>query len=271
VIGQGTQHNPKERFGTLFVKGDLKQMRSEYLKGVNYEQYGTSMFCGLGVPIPILNEGLAQKTAIKDEDIITEIVDYGIPRRDRPVIGNTNYKQLKSGLITINGKEIKCSSMSSLYYARKIAEELKEWIEDGTFLLNPPAEKLPTNTQFKPMRQTSEIKFVKDLKKEAVICYEDCDIQIVANKIINQNINHIVITDKNKKLLGIVTSFDITKAVAHKKTNLLDIITKKVITTTDNEPVEIAARKMKTHEISALPVVDDKNIVVGIISSEELM
>ncbi|MFO7794648.1 MAG: homocysteine biosynthesis protein [Promethearchaeati archaeon] len=271
VIGQGTQHNPKEGFGTLFVKGDLKQMRSEYLRGVNYEQYGTSMFCGVGIPIPILNEGLAKKTAIKDEDIITEIVDYGVPRRDRPKIGTTNYKELKSGLIKINGKEIKCSSMSSLYYARKIANELKEWIEDGDFLLNPPAEQLPTNTSFKPMRQTSEIKFVKDLKKEAVICYEDCDIQIVANKIINQNINHIVITDRNRRLKGIVTSFDITKAVARNKKNLLDIITKKVITTSDNEPIEVASRKMKKNAISALPVVDDKDIVVGIISSEELM
>ncbi|TXT64566.1 MAG: hypothetical protein BAJALOKI3v1_190006 [Promethearchaeota archaeon] len=271
VIGQGTQHNPNDGFGTLFVKGNLKEMSSEYLRGVNYEQYGTSMFCGVGIPIPILNERLAQKTAIKDEDIITDIVDYGVPRRNRPVLKKTNYKELKRGSITLNGREIKCSSMSSLFRARKIAQELKEWIEDGKFFLNPPAETLPTKTNYKAMRQTSEIKFVKDLKKDAVICYEDCDIQIVANKIINQNINHIVITDREKKLKGIVTSFDITKAVAKNANKLMDIITKRVITTTDNEPVDVASRKMKKHDISALPVVNDKNIVVGIISSEELM
>ncbi|MBD3214759.1 MAG: CBS domain-containing protein [Candidatus Lokiarchaeota archaeon] len=271
IIGQGTQHNPNERFGTLFVKGNLKEMSPEYLRGVNYEQYGTSMFCGVGIPIPILNERLAKKTAIKDEDIITDIVDYGVPRRNRPVLEKTNYKELKSGSVTLNGKEIKCSSMSSLYHARKIARELKEWIEDGEFFLNSPAETPPTKTNYKSMRQTSEIKFVKDLKKDAVICYEDCDIQIVANKIINQNINHIVITDREKKLKGIVTSFDITKAVARNASKLMDIITKKVITTTDNEPVDVASRKMRKHDISALPVVNDKNIVVGIISSEELM
>ncbi|TXT63770.1 MAG: hypothetical protein BAJALOKI1v1_670021 [Promethearchaeota archaeon] len=271
VVGHGTQHNPKKRFGTLFVMGDLKEMNEIYLRGVNYEKYGTSMFCGVGVPIPILNEGLAKKTAIKDEEILTEIVDYGVPRRNRPTLGLTNYKELKSGKIKVKGKTIKCSPMSSLYHARKIAIELKEWIEDGDFFLNPPAETLPTNIDFQPMRQTDKIKFVKDLKKKAVICYNDCDIKIVAEKIITQNINHVIITNRNNKLEGIVTSFDITKAVAKNKNTLQDIITKKVITTMDNEPVDVAARKMKKFQISALPVVDDKNNVVGIISSEELL
>jgi uncharacterized protein (DUF39 family) len=271
IIGHGTQHNPKDRFGALFVKGDLKQMNEEYLRGVNYEKYGTSMFCGVGVPIPILNEGLARKTAVKDEDLITEIIDYGVPRRNRPVLGKTNYKELKDGIIEVNGNKVKCSPMSSLYYARKIARELKEWIEDGDFLLNKPAETLPRTTKFEPMRQTDKIQFVKDLKKEAVICYHDCDIKIVAEKIINQNINHIVITDREKRLKGIVTSFDITKAVASNKNELKDIITKKVITTKDDEPIAAAARKMKQHGISALPVINDREFVIGIITSEELI
>jgi len=271
VIGEGTQHNPRKNFGTLFVKGDLKQMSSEFLRGVNFEKYGTSLYVGIGIPIPILNEGLAKKTAVKDEDIVTEVVDYGIPRRDRPVLRTINYKELKSGIIDINGKKVKCSPLSSLFHARKIANILKEWIEDGDFLLSAPIERLPTNTIFKPMKQISEQKFVKDLKKKAIICHEDCDIKIVASKIVKENMNHIIITDKDNTLKGIVTSFDITKAIAEEKTKLLDIITKKVITTTDNEPIDIAARKMRMNDISALPVIDTNNKVVGIITAEELM
>ena len=271
VIGEGTQHNPKGRFGTLFLKGDLKQMTEEYLRGVTYPEYGTSMFIGVGTPIPILNEGLAKKTAIKDSDILTDIIDYGVPRRSRPTLRQVSYEELYSGSVDINGKKVKCSSLSSLYHARKIANELKEWIENGEFFLNPPAETLPTDTIFKPMKQSTQLRFVKDLKKEAVICYEDCEIKLVAERITNKNVNHIIITDKENKLRGIVTSFDITKAVAQDKHEIKEIITKKVITTTDNEPVNIAARKMKQNKISALPVVDEKNNVVGIISSEELM
>jgi uncharacterized protein (DUF39 family)/CBS domain-containing protein len=271
IIGEGTQHNPANKMGTLFVKGDLKQMHSEYVRGVNYEQYGTSMFVGVGFPIPILNEGLAQKTSIKDEEILTEVVDYGIPRRERPILKTTNYEELKSGAINLNGKEIKCSSLSSLYYARKIANELKEWIEEGKFFINPPAEKLMPEEILKPMKQSTQLKFVRDLRKKAIICYDDCDIKVVAKKIIDHNTNHIVITDHQNVLEGIVTSFDITKAIAEEKSNLKEIITKKVISTRDDDPIEIAARKMKSNNISALPVVDNAKRVIGIISAEELM
>jgi uncharacterized protein (DUF39 family)/predicted transcriptional regulator len=271
VIGEGTQHSPKNRFGTLFVKGDLKQMTSEYLKGATFEKYGTTMFVGLGIPIPILNEGLARKTAISDEDLLTDIVDYGVPRRDKPNLRQVSYKELKSGQIELNGKQVKCSSMSSFYHAKKIAETLKKWIQTGKFYLNPPAETLSTDRVFKPMKITSEIKFVRDLMKKAEICYYDCDIKIVAEKIIKGNINHIIITDKERFLKGIVTSFDITKAIANDKKELKDIITKKVITTNFNEPISNAARKMRINNISALPVIDEQNKVLGIITSEELM
>ncbi|TFF99135.1 MAG: CBS domain-containing protein [Promethearchaeota archaeon] len=271
VMGEGTQHNPKNRFGTLFLKGDLKQMSPEYLRGVTYMKYGTSMFVGVGIPIPILNEGLAKKTAISDNEVLTDVVDYGVPRRDKPILRQVSYKELKSGFVELNGRFIKCSSLSSIFYARKIAETLKKWIKDGEFLLNPPAETLSTETIFKPLKQTSELKFVKDLKKKAIICYDDCDIKIVAEKIIENNMNHIVITNRDKILQGIVTSFDITKALAQNKTELKEIITKRVVTASDNDILEIAARKMRNNNISALPVIDDNKKVVGIISSEELM
>ena len=271
VIGEGTQHSPSNQFGTLFLKGDLKQMTSEYLRGVSYEKYGTSLFVGVGIPIPILNEGLAKKTAISDKELLTDIIDYAVPRRDRPKLRRVSYEELKSGIIEINGKKVKCSSLSSLFYARKVAEELKEWIQEGKFFLNPPAETLPTETIFKPMNQSSKLKFVKDLKREAVTCYDDCDLKTIAEKIINQNMNHIIITDREKILKGIVTSFDVTKAIAEDKDALNDIITKKVFTTNDNEPIDVAARKMKQNEISALPVIDKNNKVVGIITSEELI
>ncbi len=271
VMGEGTQHNPLNGFGTLFVKGDLKQMNSKYLKGVNFEKYGSSLQVGLGVPIPILNDRIAKNTAIKDKDILTDIIDYGIPRRDRPSLGTISYKELKSGSIEFNGKNVKCSSLSSLYHARNIALELKKWINNGEFFLNPPAELLPRQTEYKAMRQSTAIRFVKDLKKKAIICYNDCDLKIVAKKIIEENINHVVITNKANQLEGIVTSFDVTKAIAHDKRELKEIVTRKVITTKDNEPINVASRKMKIHEISALPVINEQNVVTGIITSEELM
>ncbi|MEJ2251148.1 MAG: homocysteine biosynthesis protein [Candidatus Lokiarchaeota archaeon] len=267
IIGEGTQHNPKEGFGTLFLKGDLKKMKPEYLRGASIENYGISLFVGVGVPIPILNERLAEATAIKDEEIETNIIDYGIPRRDKPILKKTNYKELKSGIINL-GKEIRCSSMSSLFYARKIAQELKMWLMNGEFLLNPSAENLSLNRKFKSMRQTSEMNFVTH---RPITCFEDTEIKDVAKKIIDKNMNHIIITDKQNRLKGIVTSFDITKAIAESKEKLAEILTRSVIFTNDNEPIAIAIRKMKENNISALPVIDNEQFVKGIITSEDLI
>ena len=83
--------------------------------------------------------------------------------------------------------------------------------------------------------------------------------------------NHIIITDQENTLKGIVTSFDVTKAIAKDKTDLNEIITKKVITASDNDPIDVAARRMKQNYISALPVIDKNKKVVGIITSEELI
>jgi CBS domain-containing protein len=148
---------------------------------------------------------------------------------------------------------------------------LKEWIQDGNFFLSEPIKTLSQQREFKPMKQTKEMKFVKDLKRKAVVCYDDCDIKIVAQKIIQGDINHVIVTDRNRHLQGIVTSFDVTRAIAEEKKDIKDITTKKVITAKDDEPIDIAARRMRMNNISALPVIDENKIVTGIITSEELM
>jgi uncharacterized protein (DUF39 family) len=156
VIGEGTQHNPKGGFGTIMVRGNAKEMSPEYVQGATFTKYGTSLYLGIGIPIPLLNEGLAKKAAIRDESIITDVIDYGIPRRDRGYIQKTNYKELKSGTLSLKDRDVKVTSLSSLKKAKKICRELKTWISEGSFTLSAPVKKLPTDTVFKTMRQRPE-------------------------------------------------------------------------------------------------------------------
>ncbi len=270
IIGEGTQHSPKNLNGTLMVKGDAKKMSPEFLQGASFSKYGTSMYVGLGVPIPILNEGLAKKTAIRDSEIFTDIVDYSVPRRDRPKFGQVSYKELKSGSITINGKKVRVSSLSSLKMAKKVAKTLKSWIEEGTFTLTSPIERLPNNTVFKPMRQTEEIPFVVSVMHPAVTCTENEAIRAIAERIVTKSVNHIVVVDEDGKLRGIVTSWDITRAMAEGKKALADIESRNVITAKPDEPLEIASKRMAQHNISALPVIDIERKVLGIITSEDV-
>lgn len=270
VIGEGTQHSPTTQSGTLMVRGDCKKMNPEFISGASFTKYGTTLYVGIGIPIPLLNEGLAKKTTIRDEEILTDIIDYGVPRRDRPKLGRISYKDLKSGAITINQRKVSVSPLSSLKEAKIIAETLKSWIENGLFYLTSPVERLPTDTSFKPMKQTQEIAFVNSLTQKAVTCTEDEEIKVVADRIISQAVNHVVVIDAEGRLIGIVTSWDITKSVAEGKKKVSDIITRKVVTTTPNEPLEAASRKMAQHHISALPVIDQNSRVLGIVTSEEI-
>lgn len=156
VTWHGTQHNPKaERTekgipktpaGTLWVMGDLKQMTAKWIVGVSILGYGVSLAVGLGVPIPILNEEMAQYTAVSDKDIPVQIVDYGndYPNGIKKNHGFVTYEELKSGIILFNGKEVPTVPLSSVAKAREIANILKDWIQNGEFILGEPQFTLPT-------------------------------------------------------------------------------------------------------------------------------
>ncbi len=270
VIGEGTQHDPKNHFGTIMVRGDAKKMSLEFLRGASFTRYGTTLYVGLGIPIPILNEDLAKKTAIRDEEIFTNVVDYGVPRKTRPALAKVSYKELKSGAITVNDKRIKVSSLSSLKTARKIAGTLKSWITQGEFFLTKPVELLPVDSVFMPMRQMEETPFVANVMQEAVKCSESEEVQAIAERIVTRSVNHIVMVDNNGKLTGIVTSWDITRALAQGKKALSDIVTRRVITAKPDEPLETASKRMAQHNISALPVIDNEKKVLGIVTAEDV-
>lgn len=160
VIWNGTQHFPnvqqdKEGIprgpagGTLAVLGDLKQMKPEWLLGTSYLGYGTNLTVGIGIPIPILNEEIMKCAAISDKDLYAPITDYGeaYPNRIAGNLGYVSYAELKSGKITINGKEVPSAPPSSYPKAREIAEILKDWIQKGKFLLTEPVQLLPSATE----------------------------------------------------------------------------------------------------------------------------
>jgi uncharacterized protein (DUF39 family) len=157
VTWQGTQHNPtvprteggipKGGSGTLMVIGDLKQMSAEWLRGVSFTGYGSTLNIGLGIPIPILDEEMAKFTAVKDEDIYTQIIDYSnnYPNMEPGNLGTVNYKQLRSGEIEVQGKKVSTSPLSSYIKAREIANILKESIQKGQFFLTEPVQLLPSS------------------------------------------------------------------------------------------------------------------------------
>jgi CBS domain-containing protein len=240
------------------------------MKAVTMPGYGVTMFLGIGIPIPVLDEEIAKATAVRDDQIFTEIIDFGVPRRNRPVVRKVSYAELKSGKVEINGEEVRVSSLSSLYMARKIMKELKKMIEKGEFFLTQPVERIPTKSEFKPMKE-KEVKVVRSVMTKAITIPPDMSIEEASRIIIQRNVNHLPVVDENGVLVGIVTSWDVAKAVAMGKMGKVsDVMTRRVITAMPDEPIESAARKLEQFSISALPVVDAKKRVLGLVTSEDL-
>ena len=120
--------------------------------------YGSTITVGIGVPIPILSEEILKYTTVTDDEIFAAVIDYGnaYPNLKSDILGEVSYAQLRSGQITIQGKEVPTSSLSSYPRAVEIASTLKEWILTGNFQLTEPVAHIPgvaSGVTFKPLKE----------------------------------------------------------------------------------------------------------------------
>ncbi|WP_448534616.1 homocysteine biosynthesis protein [Parathermosynechococcus lividus] len=162
IAWEGTQHFPLQKrlandtpigpAATLALIGDAKQMDPFWVRGCYFKNYGASLMLGVGIPLPVLDEEVIARCAIRDEDVVAPIIDFSIPRRVRPTFGVVNYAQLKSGTIKIDGKTVRTAPLTSLYFGQQIAERLKEWILKGEFTLTEAVAPLPGDRAFLPQQ-----------------------------------------------------------------------------------------------------------------------
>ncbi|PMB46503.1 hypothetical protein CEN41_05610 [Fischerella thermalis CCMEE 5330] len=166
VAWEGTQHFPLQKrlpnrtpigpAATLALIGDAKQMDARWVRGCYFKNYGPSLMLGVGVPFPVLSEEVVAKCAVSDKDLVAPIVDFSIPRRVRPTFGLVSYAQLKTGRIIIEGKTVRVAPVVSLLFSRQVAQELKQWIQAGTFTLTEPVAQIPMERSFLPQDRWTE-------------------------------------------------------------------------------------------------------------------
>ena len=85
----------------------------------------------------------------------------------------------------------------------------------------------------------------------------------------------VIENHQNKKLLGIITDRDIAlKVVADKRdagsTRAQEVMTRNPVTCRADNDLQVALDAMAGHQVRRIPVVDDKNQVVGIISQSDV-
>lgn len=99
---------------------------------------------------------------------------------------------------------------------------------------------------------------------------EEDSVKKAATLMFDKNITHLpVVTDENK-LIGIVTSWDLSKSIATNNDSLRDIMTTTVKFCHSTDTIEDISRMMRKFDISCLPVVDEDFVVEGMITSDQL-
>jgi len=121
------------------------------------------------------------------------------------------------------------------------------------------------------------------MTRQLKLCPPDLAVSEALNLMKQERIRRLPVVDKSGRLVGIVSDKDLLHASPSPATSLSvwevtyllgrikvqDVMTKKVITVTEDTPLEDAARIMADNKIGGLPVVRNE-AVVGIITETDL-
>ena len=110
--------------------------------------------------------------------------------------------------------------------------------------------------------------FAKDIMTRDVITVSPtASIKDLAMTLIKNQISGAPVAGRNGKIIGVVSEADI---VAKKGKDVKTIMSKNIISVTEDTPVEDIAKLMTTHRIKRLPVMRDSE-VVGIVSRADIV
>jgi homoserine O-acetyltransferase len=104
--------------------------------------------------------------------------------------------------------------------------------------------------------------------KDVVTIRQGSSVEDAARIMMTAGVTHLPVINAERRLEGIVTAWDVSKAVALKYTLLEEIMTRNVVVSSQEDPIERAAKLMTEHNISALPVLDAEKKVIGMITSD---
>lgn len=112
----------------------------------------------------------------------------------------------------------------------------------------------------------------KDIMTKSIkTCDYNCSAKEAAQIMKKFDTGAVPVVDAMHKPLGVITDRDITvNAVAESNhpdsVKVLNLMTKHIISTHVDDPIEVAVQKMKEHKVRRILVVDDEDRLKGIIS-----
>lgn len=97
-----------------------------------------------------------------------------------------------------------------------------------------------------------------------------------ASNLMKEKNNGLVLVFSNDKLVGLFSERDLLNRVFAKdldldQTKIEDVMTKKIITSTEEDNIYLTLKTMKKHNIRHLPILNSDNNCVGIVSIKDIV
>ncbi len=123
--------------------------------------------------------------------------------------------------------------------------------------------------KIKELKEVCNLKVKNIMTKNPITIELDNKVKEAKRLLSYHNIGRLLVT-KNAELIGIVTDGDLV--IEHdQNAELEDFVTENLITINENESIIDAAKVMAEHQISGLPVMNDNNKMVGILTVEDII
>src|SRR6185436_3228816 len=116
----------------------------------------------------------------------------------------------------------------------------------------------------------------KDVMTADPACCTASDTAMEAAQLMkNEDVGVLPVIDRMKKLVGTVTDRDLCLAVVAegkepRKVEVSECMSRDIITCRADDEIQTAERLMKQHQIRRIPVVNENNCCIGIISQADI-
>lgn len=110
------------------------------------------------------------------------------------------------------------------------------------------------------------------MSPQVISIKEDTKLDKTWNKMKEINTHHLPVTDENGKLIGVVSDRDLARIGEQIQVyTVKEVMTTDVIAATDTTPLKEILHVMVTEGISSVPIIDDSNKLIGIVTSTDVL
>ena len=111
------------------------------------------------------------------------------------------------------------------------------------------------------------------MDKEFIVVSGDQDIDEVSIMMENRKKFTTPVVDDGKRLVGWITSLDVTRGLREDKKKVSDIMHSKdaIVHMHENNPARLAVLEASRHKVVSIPVLNDDGVVVGVIRTFDIV